>query len=370
MEKEHILQINTSDKTQLKRFVSLERKLLSANKHYISPVDKDLIKLFTGKNKLYEEVEFALFIARKEGQDIGRCAAIINRKYQRDKKEEVGAIGFFAGLAHHNKEIATLLAAAENWLLHKKITRIIAPWDTISPTDSLYILEEESPMFPIHWHPAYYYDYFLESGYMLKVERYDYTISFSSELYQAAKKKYSNPSDFQIRPITKKHWDRDLDLIRQLFNETFKEEWYSYDYTKAEFKEMFDPLKPIAEVNHFLIAEDGNTPIGFCFGMSDLSPMFRSYKGKFGLFQAIKILFQAKKYKQAGLLAIGVLPAYRGKGVSKALAIQLYNSYEKHGLREAFYYLVNDYNKGSRKFAESLGGTARTISYCLDKKLV
>ena len=66
----------------------------------------------------------------------------------------------------------------------------------------------------------------------------------------------------------------------------------------------------------------------------------------------------AKRYRRAGLLGIGALPAYRGTGLAQRLAIALYSRYEERGLKEAFYYPVNEENARSRNFAESLGGTA------------
>jgi hypothetical protein len=69
------------------------------------------------------------------------------------------------------------------------------------------------------------------------------------------------------------------------------------------------------------------------------------------------------------LLGVGALPAYRGTGLAQCLAIALYSRYEELGLKEAFYYPVNEDNMRSRKFAESLGGTGRVMAHCYDKRL-
>lgn len=364
-----IHELDIRNKKELNRFVRLERKVLSHYTNYVSPTDKDLINLFTGKTKLFEQVEFALFIATKGGVDMGRCAAIINRKYQRDKNEQVGSIGFFAAKQNSPQEIKCLLKEAESWLLNKNITRIIAPWDGVNGADSLNVFNSELPIFPIPWHPEYYLDYFKDNGYQLKFQRLNYEISFATKIYQQAKKKYLHSHIHTIRTVSKKNWDADIEIIRQLFNITFKEEWECYEYSKEEFAEMFEPFKIIADPEYILIAEEDGRPIGFCFGMIDLSPLFRSFNGKLGPLQILKLLFGSKKYNRAGILGIGVLPDYRGKGVSKSLAIQMYDSYERRGLSKGSYYLVNDYNLGSRGFAESLGGKAKVLSCCLDKQM-
>ena len=97
--------------------------------------------------------------------------------------------------------------------------------------------------------------------------------------------------------------------------------------------------------------------------------MFRSFKGKMGAIQIIKFMLKAKRYNRAGLVAIGVLPDYRGTGVAQALATKLYKRFEEKGLKEALYYPVNESNTRSRRFAESMGGTGRVMYHCYDKNL-
>ena len=155
--------------------------------------------------------------------------------------------------------------------------------------------------------------------------------------------------------------------MRLLFNETFKNEWECYAYSNKDFHELFDPMKPLLNANPMLLAETNGQAIGFCFGMPDYTPLFQTFKGKMGLLQVFKFLTQVKKYNRAGLLGIGVLPAYRGKGVSKALALKLYGWQETLGLKKSFYYLVNEENITSRKFAESIGGTGRVVCQSFDK---
>lgn len=88
-----------------------------------------------------------------------------------------------------------------------------------------------------------------------------------------------------------------------------------------------------------------------------------------GIVQIIRFMLGAKRYKRAGLIDIGVLPEATGSGLAHALAVALYRRYQEHGLKEAFYYLVNEANTRSRKFAESIGGTGRVLYHCYDNGL-
>ena len=172
-----------------------------------------------------------------------------------------------------------------------------------------------------------------------------------------------------MRPINKKQWDQDLETFVQLFNETYKDEWEFHPQTSDEFHEFFDPMKPVIDRRQMLIGEVDGKPAGWCLGFPDWNPLFRSFNGKFGPIQIIKLMFKAGRYSRAGLIGIGVLPEYKGTGIAQALAVTLYDRYEERGLKEAFYYPVNEANTRSRKFAESMGGTGRVMYHCYDKHL-
>jgi hypothetical protein len=82
-----------------------------------------------------------------------------------------------------------------------------------------------------------------------------------------------------------------------------------------------------------LIGEVDGEPAGFCLGMPDWSPptgpLLRSFQGKLGLVQIVRLMLGARRYRRAGLLGIGALPAYRGTGLAHSLAIALYSRYEE-----------------------------------------
>jgi non-ribosomal peptide synthetase component E (peptide arylation enzyme) len=63
-----------------------------------------------------KELEFGLFVVSKSGEDVGRCAAIINKKFQAEKQVGVGFIGFFAAAEGCGQEVAEMIEQAEHWL--------------------------------------------------------------------------------------------------------------------------------------------------------------------------------------------------------------------------------------------------------------
>ena len=363
--------IDPSNKSALKRFVSLERKLMKNYPLYISEIDDDVIKLFNKKRLMSEKMEFCLFIVTKSGQDIARCAAIINKKFQAEKQAGAGFIGFFAAAKDCNEEVGEMIQFAEKWLKEREVTKVIAPANGGAPQSMGFLATgfDESPMFPFPWHPPYYQAYIESLHYKPTYPLWYYEINFASKKYQEAKQRYPNYQLADIRPISKKNWDKDLETVTDILNETFVNEWEFTKMSYAEAKEFFGPMKSMLAPQQILIAKVDSKPIGFCIALPDLTPLFRTFKGSVGLVAIFKLLTRANKFQRAGILGIGVTNEYKGKGLSKAIAMKLYGYHEELGLKSSLYYPVNESNMDSRGFAESIGGEGRLMYQVYDKIL-
>ena len=367
-----VREVSVSDKAAVKHFVRLERQFVGTGALFYSEPDADIAKALSGRSAFFTQIEHALFVASDNGVDSARCAALINRRYQEAKKEAVGAIGYFAASPDSLASVKSMLESAEAWLRQRGVTRVVAPFNGAGllgagvRTDAF----DESPVFPFAWHPPRYSDYLREAGYRPTYPLWYYTIDLSGDAYRRmAQKVDEGGRSLTIRPVNKKRWDEDLEIFRHLFNETFRDEWEFHPMESAELHEFFDPMKPILDPRQMLIGEVGGAPVGWCLGMPDWSPLFRSFEGKVGPLQILKLMFGAGRYQRAGLLGIGVLHDYRSTGLAQALAVALFRRYQERGLREALYYPVNGANARSRRFAESMGGHGRLLYHCYDKSM-
>ena len=367
----NVREIPATDSNGLKSFVALERQWVGTNPRYVSEIDADVIKGLSGRSAHFSEMEHVLFTASNEGCDVARCVALINHRYERAKNVKRGFIGWFSALAGEDAAVRAMFERAESWLKDRGVDHIVAPFNgaAILGVGVRSAAYDEDPIFPFLWQPPYYKEYLAGLGYSASYPLWYYTVDFTSRAYQATKRRASEAKSVVVRPIDKKRWDRELETLLVVFNETFKDEWEFHPLSSAEFHEFLDPMKPMLDPHQMLIGEVNGQTAGFCLGMPDWTPLFRSFRGKVGLLQMIRLMLTAGRYQRAGLIAIGTLPAYRGTGLAHALAVALYRRYEDRGFKEAFYYPVNEENTRSRKFAESMGGTGRVLAHCYDKRL-
>ena len=108
-----VKEIAVSDKAGVRRFVQLERQFVGSDALFYSEPDADVARALSGRSRFFTEMEHALFVASSNGRDCARCAALINRRYQKAKKEAVGAIGYLAASPDSLVQVRSMLERAE-----------------------------------------------------------------------------------------------------------------------------------------------------------------------------------------------------------------------------------------------------------------
>ena len=351
------------------RFASLERQLLRGYPLYVSNFDSDLIRNLSGKSAFTRRMDISLLIASDGDRDVARCAAFINPEFQEAKNEKVGTIGYFAAAPDCETSVHAMLARAEEWLIQRGIKRVIAPYNGSALLGMGFLIAafDENPVMTFGWNPPYYAAYLTQEGYRLAYPLWVYEFDFTSAKYRLAKERLAASHDFLVRPINKKRWETDLEIFRQMINETFTHEWEWHMVTSEEFLEFFASMKPTLDPNQMVIAELQGIAAGVCIGFPDWNPFIRGLQGKLGIVQQIQFLFRGEHYESAGILFIAVRSEYRGRGIGPLLELIVLQRYEELGLKKAFIYTVNEDNLASRKIADSIGGIPRLLYHAYDK---
>ena len=362
--------LDRTDRRAVRRFVRLERDLNVGHPLYWAEPERDLVKRLSGRSPTGEVLELQLLVAG-DGRPRARCAAVVNRRWQEDNGHRAGGVGYLAAAEDAQAEVAEMLGRAEVWLVERGCDRAVAPFNggALQGLGLLTDAYDESPMFPMPWHPRYYVGYLEASGYGPRYPLWVYEVDFSTDAYRdAARRALSDPM-CRVRPIDKKRWKQDLGLMGELVNQGFRDEWELYDYSPEEWAEVWAPFKPVFDPRCVLFAEVEGEPAGVCLAFLDWTPLARAAKGKLGPRAAFRFLRQAKRAPRAGVLGISVLPAWQGRGIGRTLLASMYSGLENLGYERGLYYYVNDDNTRSRRLAESFGGQGRVLYTCYDKPL-
>jgi ribosomal protein S18 acetylase RimI-like enzyme len=340
---------------------------------YWSELDADLIKRFRGRSAYNRDMNLGLFLLETAtGAHIGRAVGYVNKRWQRQRGLEAGFIGNFCfAPGARSDDAAELLGFVEDWLAEQGCTHVICGIDGTGAlgVGVLTTDHDESPPFPLRWHPRQYADLIEAVGYEQVRSFWTYLVQFDNDQYRSAALRALDEPGCRIRPLDRGRWKDEIRLVGDLFNETFIDEWEMNQYGEDEFAETWGSMKWFVDPATALIAEVAGEPAGFCLGLPDMSPLLRSFEGRMGPLEMVAMLRGAKKIRRHGLFVVGVREQFRGRHIAQTLTCTLYQHYEKLGMNSAAYYYVDDANIASRRVAESLGATGKIRMHCFQKRL-
>jgi GNAT superfamily N-acetyltransferase len=358
------------DRRSLRRFVRLERELNAGRPIWWGEIDSDHVKRLSGRSALTASSEMQAFVARN-GRPRARCAGVINRRWREDNEQLAGGIGYFAAVDDAGSDVAELLARAETWLAERGCDRAIAPFNggAMQGIGVLVARFDEEPAFPMPWQPPSYSAYLEASGYRPTYPLWFYEVDFAADAYRAAKSSALADPFALVRPVNKRRWKDELAMVGRVINASFRDEWEFYDYSDEEWIEVMAPLKAVLDPRFMVIAEVDGEGVGACVAFPHWTALIRSFNGRLGPLEMLRFLRRARRAPRAGVINIGLLPEWRGKGIARTMLATVYAAFEQMGYERGAYFYVNESNTRSRRLAESFGGVGRPLYRCYDKPL-
>jgi GNAT superfamily N-acetyltransferase len=318
------------------------------------------------KHPFYRHGDAALFLARRDGEIVGRIMASDDPNYNSLHESNVGCFGLFECI--DDREVAAaLFQAAGNWLRARGRTEVMGPIDySTNYTCGLLIRGFEHPPTVLTSHNPPYYAALIEAcGFQKVKDFYAWWFSESAKpaerlqrLAEAMKKR----SRVQIRPVNLKHWYAETERVREIYNQAWEKNWGFVPFTESEFKFMADELKPIVVADGAQIAEIDNQPVGFILGVPDINVALRRIKNgrltRFGLpIGLLKLLYLKNRIRTGRLIALGVLPQYRRAGIAELLVLRMI---EEATFKRAFtgeLSMTLEDNTMINRFIEAVGAT-------------
>ncbi len=352
--------VESTDRAGTREFVRLEARFHGDDPRYVPPTEADVRKQVAGRSAYTEGIPSRLFVADADGVPVARCSAWVNPRWQAANDTDAGFVGHVAFAAGAETAAGDALAAAEKWLASNGIRRALGPVDgaPLLGVGARVRAFDEEPFFPIAWTPPRIAELFAARGYEEFCPHHQYTVEFAGEQFAGALERGLDHPAATVRPVDKKRWKDELETSRMLVNEGFAGEWEFQQFNPAEFSETWGVLKPIIDPSWWLIAEVDGEPAGLCVSMPDWTPLWRSFKGRFGPLQVLRLMRRKRDFDRMGILAICLRPQFRGQGIAALMVASAYAGYRAAGLERGDYYLVDDGNASSRRLVESFGGTS------------
>ncbi|MEY2538113.1 MAG: hypothetical protein QOG67_1853 [Verrucomicrobiota bacterium] len=314
------------------------------------------------KHPFYRHGDAALFLARRDGEIVGRIMASDDPNYNSLHQTNVGCFGLFDCI--DDREVArALFAAAEECVRQKGRTEIMGPIDySTNYVCGLLIDGFQHPPTVLTAHNPPYYASLIEAGGFAKAKDwYAWWFSEYPEPVERLRKialARAGKQGVVIRPVNLKDIEGEGQKIRTIYNQAWQKNWGFVPFTEAEMDHMAKEMKPLLVPATTLIAEIENEPVGFVIAVPDINVAFRHINGRltwFGLpIGLIKLLYYRMKIRTGRLVALGVVEKYRRAGIAEMLVLHVMDESFKRGFTGELSMTLED-NVMVNRFIEAMG---------------
>lgn len=339
-------------KSELREFVRLPWKIYAGDRNWVPPLIMDMKKILDKqKNPFFQHSDAELFLATKNGEVVGRIAAIINNNHNQFHNESIGFFGFFESM--DDQTVAEeLFKVAETWVKERRCTHLRGPmnFSTNDPCGLLIEGFDSPPVILMTYNPPYYASLIEKAGLSIIKQLYAYSYDRDMpmpERFVALAQKTLADDSIKFRTIDMKHFDDEVGRVQTIYNDAWQSNWGFVPMTAAELQHMAKELKPIVDPDIVYFAEVDGEIAGFSLAIPDYNEILKGINGRLLPFGIFKLLMNRKKIKRVRVITLGVRKKFQ----------------KKRGLAPTFYY--ETYRRGRDK------GYARgEFSWILDDNLL
>ncbi len=284
------------------------------------------------KHPFYKHGAAALFLARRDGEIVGRIMASDDPHYNALHQSNVGCFGLFESI--DDPAVAhALFNRAAAWLRARGRSEIMGPIDySTNYTCGLLVDGFQHPPTILNSHNPPYYEQLIESdGFTKAMDLFAWWLVDPARAVQRLRRFASALKNRQlptIRPANLQQVGEESRRLREIYNEAWENNWGYVPFTPEEFAYMTKELKPLVTPELVLIAEINGEAAGFLLCVPDINQALRHVPNgrltTFGLpIGLLKLLYHKRRVTRVRLVALGVVPKFRRSGVAEMLVLRI-----------------------------------------------
>jgi GNAT superfamily N-acetyltransferase len=329
-----IEKIELTVKTDVMRFIRLPFDLYAGHPQWVPPFIADVKTMLNpDKHPYYEHSDAEFFVAVREGQVVGRIAALENKPFNRYHNAKDAEFYLFESV--NDQAVANaLFETVFAWARSRGLNKMVGP-KGFGPLDGYGIqiegFEHRQMMNMMNYNYPYYRELVENVGFTKVVD-------FVSS--------YVDPQKFQLPPKVRKAAEiakkrgtfkvlnfknkREVrkwaGRIGEAYNKAFVKNWEYYPLTQREIDFVVDNVMTIVDPDLIKIIVKNGEVVGFVFPFPDVSAAMQKNKGKLGPIEILRLLIEIKRTNWISFNGVGVLPEYQGLGGNAIMYAELEKS--------------------------------------------
>ena len=361
------------NKADRKAFVDLAYWLNQSDPNWVPPLRGEAMELVTaGKNPFFDHATVQFFLARRNGEVVGRISAHIDHlATAMDPAQGMGPATGNWGLLEAEDELvaAALIGQAEQWLREQGMSRVLAPismsvWEEPGQLTKGF---DHPPTVMMGHQPQRYQHYIEALGYnpakLLRTYELDIVADFPPLIARIVQSGEHN-AKIKVRKVNRRNFDAEAAIILSILNDAWSDNWGFVPFTNREIAYAGKKFKPIVREDLIMIAEYEGEPVAFMMTLPDLNEVLHPMEGKLFPFNWAKLLWWLRKPKARTMRVplMGVLKKHQSSRLAGQLVVMMIDKIRhaatsQYGSTRGEIGWVLDDNQGMNAIAEAIGGT-------------
>lgn len=329
------------NRRDLRKFVDFPNRLYKGNEFYVPGLFMDeMDTLDPKKNPAYEFSSAELYLAYKDGELVGRVAAIINTKANESWKHDEVRYGWFDFI--DDKEVSgALIDAVVAYGKKHGMTSIAGPlgFTDFDPEGMLVEGYDQIGTFPLIYNYPYYVKHMEDMGFEKVVDWLEYKIFFTDEIparIERVSRIVLEKYGVRVRKVTRREVRKEQ-IGRKIFDLINRTYCNLFDFTILTDKlvdKYVDTYLGLLDLEFVTIIEDREGKIvGMGITMPSIVHAMQKCRGRlfpFGWYHLLKSMYF--KYEEAiELLLIAVEPEWMNRGLNALLIRDMIPRASKRG---------------------------------------
>jgi GNAT superfamily N-acetyltransferase len=327
----------------LREFIDLPYRLHGEGTPWVPPIRSERRRfLDRSKNPFFEHAEAEYFLARRDGEVVGRITAQVDRRWDSYQGGSDGWFGFFETL--DDVEVATaLLDTAAAWIRERGRERLLGPADFTTNDEVGLLIEgfDRAPMILEPWHPPHYQRLVEGAGHAKAMDLLMWELWLGSlkqgdafhDFIEEAARKSETEHGVKVRNMRKSDLEAEIQRFLEVYNSAWGENWGFVPVTEAEVKFQAQNLKPVLSEDWAMIAERDGEVLGAALTLPDVNQDLAPMGGSLLPFGWLRFLrgmrnrsgvagVPGSRIDRVRVFALGVKPEYQHLGVAAALYVR------------------------------------------------
>ncbi len=309
---------------QRRAFVAFPFRLYRGCPQWVPPLWADaLLPLRKDKHPFYEHSDADFFLARRDGEVVGRIAVLENTRFNAYHGTRQAGFYFF-DFVDDPQVSAALVEAAVAWARRRGLTALVGP-KGFAAFDGYGVLvegfEHRQMMTMMNYNYPYYARHLEALGFTKEVDFFSYPVEVATfrvperfwRVAERVRRRYA------LRVVTLRnrkdvrYW---APKVGQAYNETFVHNWEYYPLTEREIDFLAQNLQMVVrpDLMKLIVHAAEERVVGFLLGFPDVSEALQRAQGRLWPWNLVRLWRALYRTDTISLNGAGVHPRFQGRG--------------------------------------------------------